>query len=123
MEDTRVWEFERSLWVGDADQYDRLIDEQCLMVLPDRLHVFTGQQAIAAVQATPRWSEVDFSAQQVCRPQEGLIVLAYKAAAHREDQSYIAFCTTTIRRLAHDEWRVVQHQQTVPMTVAQPAAG
>lgn len=115
MEDARAWEFERSLWVGDAEQYERLIDPECLMVLPEGSHVFTGHQAIAAVQATPRWADVDFRAQQICRPQEGLIVLAYKADAHRPDQAYTAWCTTTIRRLSHEEWRVVQHQQTVPL--------
>lgn len=116
MEDTRVWEFERSLWVGDAERYHELIDDQCLMVLPAQPHVFTGEQATQAVQDTPRWSEVSFSDQQVARPQEGLIVLAYQASAKRDDEHYTAFCTTTIRRLAHDEWRVVQHQQTVPLT-------
>jgi hypothetical protein len=115
MEDTRAWDFEHSLWVGDAAQYERLIDPKCLMVLPADQHVFTGQQAIAAVQATPRWASVDFSSQEICRPQEGLIVLAYKADARRDNQAYTAFCTTTIRRLAHDEWRIVQHQQTVPL--------
>lgn len=116
MEDKRAWEFERSLWIGDADQYERLIDPECLMVLPARPHVFTGRQAIEAVEATPRWQDVRFSAEQICRPQEGLIVLAYRADARRDDQAYAACCTTTIRRLAHDDWRVVQHQQTVPLT-------
>lgn len=116
MEDTRVWEFEESLWVGDAARYHELIDDACLMVLPEQSYVFTGEQAIEAVSKTPRWSKVEFSEQQVARPQEGLIVLAYRATATRDDESYAAFCTTTIRRLAHDEWRVVQHQQTIPLT-------
>lgn len=116
MEDARVWEFERSLWTGPAERYCELIDPECLMVLPERPYVFTGEQAIAAVQQTPRWEEVTFGDEAIARPQEGLIVLAYRAEAHRTDQAYVAFCTTTIRRLAHDEWRVVQHQQTVPLT-------
>lgn len=116
MEDKRVWEFEESLWVGDAARYHELIDETCLMALPEQPYVFTGEQAIEAVARTPRWAEVHFSQQQVARPQDGLIVLAYKAEAAREGKDYAAFCTTTIRRLAHDEWRVVQHQQTVPLT-------
>jgi hypothetical protein len=116
MDNARVWEFERSLWTGPAEVYDRLIDPECLMVLPQRPHVFTGEQAIAAVQETPRWSEVAFSEERIARPEEGLIVLAYRAEANRAGEAYVAFCTTTLRRLAHDEWRVVQHQQTVPLT-------
>ncbi|WP_073975727.1 DUF4440 domain-containing protein [Erythrobacter donghaensis] len=115
MEDARVWDFERSLWTGGPEHYAQLIDPECLMVLPEHPYVFTGEQAIAAVQHTPRWSEVTFSEDRVARPQEGLIILAYRAEARRPDQAYDAVCTTTIRRLAHEEWRVVQHQQTVPL--------
>lgn len=43
-------------------------------------------------------------------------MLAYKARAIRSDEVYAAYCTTTLRRLEHDVWRVVQHQQTVPLT-------
>lgn len=116
MEDARVWEFEESLWTGDPETYQQLIDDECLMVLPEQDYVFTGAQAIEAVQKTPRWSQVTFSNQQIARPQEGLIVLAYCAKASRDDKSYTAYCTTTIRRLEHDTWRVLQHQQTVPLT-------
>ncbi|MBI1402319.1 MAG: DUF4440 domain-containing protein [Porphyrobacter sp.] len=113
MEDSRVWEFEESLWTGDAAHYRKLIDEECLMVLPTQPFVFTGEEAIAAVEGTPRWSQVSFADQQVARPQEGLIVMSYKAEATRDEERYAAYCTTTIRRCAHDVWRVLQHQQTL----------
>lgn len=116
MDDARIWEFENSLWTGDAATYEQLVDDECLMVLPHQPFVFTGQQAIAAVQDTPRWSEVEFSEKSVARPQEGLIVIAYRAEAKRDDKGYVAYCTSTLRRLGHDEWRVVQHQQTVPLS-------
>lgn len=113
MEDQRIWDFEKSLWVGDADHYHELIDDECVMVLPEKPFVLTGAQAIEAVSHTPRWSEVAFDQQQVMRPQEGLIVIAYHASASREGAApYKAHCTTTMRRLSHEEWRVVQHQQT-----------
>lgn len=115
MEDARVWEFEQSLWTADAERYRALIDAECLMVLPQEPFVYTGEAAIAAVQHTPRWAEVRFSDQQIARPQEGLIVIAYKAEARRDNKAYAAYCTTTMRRCAHDEWRVLQHQQTVPL--------
>jgi hypothetical protein len=115
MDDNRIWEFERSLWLGDAEQYRALIDDACVMVLPEPPFAMSGEQAIAAVSDTPRWREVTFEGQQVVRPQEGLIVIAYKArASGAGDRAYEAYCTTTIRRLAHEEWRVVQHQQTPP---------
>jgi hypothetical protein len=114
MDDERIWSFERDLWIGDPDLYEQAIDEACLMVLPAPPFVFTGAQAIAAVEATPRWEQVAFAARRVSRPQEGLIVAAYQvraSAGGRED--FEAHCTTTYRRLAHEDWRVIQHQQSV----------
>jgi len=113
VEDNRVWAFEESLWVGDAERYHELIDDECVMVLPQPPFVLTGEQAIEAVYHTPRWSAVTFSDRTIARPQEGLIVIGYKAEARREGSAgYTAHCTTTMRRLEHDVWRVVQHQQT-----------
>ena len=110
--------FEESLWTGGADHYRELIDEGCLMVLPQPPFVMSGAQAIEAVADTPRWSEVELAKGQIARPQEGLIVIAYHAKARRDDEAYEAHCTSTYRRLAHDKWRAVQHQQTPPLVGA-----
>ena len=86
------------------------------MVLPTPPYVLAGEQAVEAVSKTPRWTKVELSERQVHRPQEGLIVIAYHAHAERDGVSpYDAHCTSTYRRLAHEEWRVVQHQQTPPL--------
>ena len=117
MEDQRVWAFEESLWTADADHYRQSIDAQCLMVLPAPPFVMSGEQSIQAVIETPRWSRVELSQRQVARPEEGLIVIAYHARAEREGAApYEAFCTSTYRRLGHEDWKVVQHQQTPPLT-------
>ena len=118
MDDARVWSFERDLWVGDAELYARAIDDECLMVLARPPFIMSGAEAVAAVTATPRWSEVEFSDRRISRPQEGLLVAAYRVRASKHDsESFEAHCTTTYRRLAHEEWRVVQHQQAaVPVT-------
>lgn len=115
MNDTRVWEFEEGLWTGTAEHYRESIDSDCLMVLPEPPFVMAGQQAVAAVSDTPRWARVALSYRQIMRPQDGLIVVAYKAEAYRDGgKAYEAYCTSTYRRLEHEVWRVVQHQQTLP---------
>jgi ketosteroid isomerase-like protein len=117
MEDQRVWAFEESLWTASAEHYQESIDQDCLMVVPAPPYVLGGQQAIEAVKDTPRWSKVAFSEQKVSRPQEGLIVIAYKAEAEKDGAApYTAHCTSVYRRLGHDDWKVVQHQQTPPLT-------
>ena len=118
MDDERIWDFERSLWTQGAENYREKIDDQCLMVLPQPPFVYASDDAVAAVSNTPRWEQVEFSEQQVMRPQEGLIVIAYRARVQRGDESYEAHCTTTMHRLAHEVWRVVQHQQTPPLAAS-----
>jgi hypothetical protein len=117
VDDERVWGFEKSLWVGDAEHYRELMDDECLMVLPHPPFVLGGAEAIAAVANTPRWTDVTISDGRIARPQEGLIVIAYGVKARRDDETYEAHCTSTYRRLSHEEWRVVQHQQTPPLAV------
>lgn len=112
LDDDRVWEFEERLWTGSAEHYRASIDEACLMVLPTPPHVLGGDEAVAAVAATPRWTAVEFSEQQIARPEEGLIVVAYRVAVKRDEEGYEAYCTSTYRRRGHDDWQVVQHQQT-----------
>ena len=112
MDDERVWTFEESLWTADALHYQESVDQDCLMVLPVPPFVLTGQEAIEAVTHTPRWAEVELAERRVSRPQEGLIVVAYHAKVSREGEAYEAWCSSTYRRLAHEEWTVVQHQQT-----------
>ena len=116
MDDGRIWSFEESLWTADPEHYRHSIDDECLMVLPEPPFVMTGRQAIEAVSRTPRWSRVALTDRQVARPQEGLIVIPTTARAERDGVTpYEASCTSTYRRLAHEEWRVVQHQQTPPL--------
>lgn len=57
-------------------------------------------------------SRPGFEDKRVERPEEGLIVIVYRARAQRGEQRYHALCSSTLMRLAHGDWRVVQHQQT-----------
>ena len=117
MDDGRIWDFERELWLGGGDVYRSKVSGSCLMALPAAPFLFDGEAAIAAVQGTPRWEQVDFADMRVERPQEGLIVIAYRAKARRQGKAYHALCTSTLLRQGHEDWAVVQHQQT-PLGVA-----
>lgn len=122
MEDERIWKFEKELWIGGDQVYEERVSADCVMALPAEPYLFTAEQATKAVQDTPRWDEVDFHDTHVSRPQEGLIVIAYRAKAKRGDESYHALCTSTLRRLEHEHWDVVQHQQTpLGVIVAEPS--
>jgi len=115
MDDDRVWTFETSLWTEGRDNYHEKVDPEVVMVLPTPPYVFQGQGAIEAVSATPEWKRAELTERRVSRPEEGHIVVAYHADVSRDGERYVAWCTSTYRRLAHDVWRVVQHQQTPPL--------
>ena len=113
MEDERLWSFEHSLWVDGPDNYREKVDGQVLMALPQPPFVFAGAQAIDAVASTPVWDQAELTERHVSRPQEGLIVIAYRVRTEKQgSEGFDAYCTSTIRRLEHEVWRVVQHQQT-----------
>ena len=117
MDDARIWTFEESLWTATPEHYRESIDNECLMVVPTPPCVMSGEEAVAAVSATPRWTDVSFTERRVARPQEGLIVIAYQVRASKDgEEAYEAHCTSTYRRRGHEDWTVVQHQQTPPIT-------
>ena len=112
MDDARLWGSEQGLWTASPDHYREIIAPEALMVLPDAPYVFSGEAAVAAVSRTPQWTDVVFEDQQVSRPQEGWIVIAYGVSVSNAQDRYAAVCTTTYRRLDQDVWRVVQHHQS-----------
>ncbi len=112
MEDSRLWNFEESLWTEGPDNYREKVDQEVVMVLPRPPFVYQGFEAIEAVATTPVWESAELTDQRVSRPQEGLIVIGYHVRARRGDEQYEAHCTSVIRRIEHEVWRVVQHQQT-----------
>ncbi len=116
MDDGRILDFEKALWIGKGDVYRQNVSPKCLMVLPEKPHLVRGEDAIKAVENTPRWEEVELKDMTVDRAQEGLIVIAYEAHAKKADHEYTAWCTSTIWKDEADEWKVIQHQQTPPLT-------
>lgn len=113
MQDDRLWGFEQSLWLEGRENYREKVDSEVLMVLPRPPHVVAGEAAIAAVEATPVWDRAELTERHVARPQEGLIVVAYRVHAETDEHiSYDAWCSSVYRRLEHEVWRVIQHQQS-----------
>ena len=121
MNDDQLWDFERELWVGGREAYDRQVDPQVTMALPAKPFLYDESAAIAAVKDTPVWERADFEERRVERHGEDLIVIGYRVSATRGEQDYRALCTSVIRRGGEGEWRVIQHQQTpFGMEVATP---
>ena len=118
MDDDRLWGFEQSLWLEGEDNYREKVDPEVQMVLPVPPYVYSGEEAIAAVSATPVWDRAELTERRVSRPQEGLIAIAYHVRAEKGGHAgYQAHCTSVMRWLEHGVWKVVQHQQ-LPLLAA-----
>ena len=112
MDDERLWGFEQSLWLEGPDNYREKVDPAVVMVLPRPPFVLAGEAALTAVVDTPVWDHAELTDRTVSRPQEGLIVVGYRVRAKKDGHAaYEAWCTSTIRRIEHEVWRVVQHGQ------------
>ncbi|SEN61597.1 hypothetical protein SAMN05192583_3158 [Sphingomonas gellani] len=112
MDDDRLWGFEQSLWIEGPENYREKVDPEVVMVLPRPPFVLAGDAAVGAVADTPTWDRAELTDRTVSRPQEGLIVVGYRVRAEKDGHAgYEAWCTSTIRRIEHEVWRVVQHQQ------------
>jgi hypothetical protein len=122
MDDSRIWQFEESLWKASEELYRHRIAEDAQFVVPNKPFVLSGTQAAEAMATTPRWDDIAFTDQRVSRPHEGLIVIAYHAEARKGDETYTAWCTTTMLRHSHDDWVVIQHQQTPPLSLGSSTA-
>ena len=116
MDDERVWTFEESLWLADPAHYRELIDAECLMVLPAAPFIVTRAAGGGRRVQHAALDQGGVVGATSCPPTGRLIVIAYKAVAERDGIApYEAHCTSTYRRLEHEVWRVIQHQQTPPL--------
>ncbi|AFL52975.1 hypothetical protein CO676_08190 [Sinorhizobium sp. BJ1] len=110
MDDREAWELERRLWLEGAGAYQHLLDDECLMAFAP-VGILVGVEIIRALDGAPRWKNVEMTEQRSARPNDSVLVLAYRAEARREpDVFYAAYCTSTYARTGED-WRLIQHQQ------------
>jgi hypothetical protein len=111
MDVQKLWELEKSFWLGGPDFYETSMARDAHMIFPAPVGILSGEDIMDGLRQGPRWKSVDFDGQTSIQVGE-VVVLAYKATGERDgDDSYVAFCGSTYVRQA-DEWRLLSHQQT-----------
>ena len=112
MTDEEAWAMEREFWTGGAEHYREAIDPACVMAFPAQAGIIARPEIARSLADAPRWASVHMTETQVARPDDDLLLLAYKAEGRREGAApYSAYCTSTYHR-SGGRWRLVQHQQT-----------
>ena len=113
MDDTRVWNFEESLWRASEGRYHGQVDPECVMALSHAPYLFTARPRSRPSPPRRNGMTSPFSNRHISRPQEGLIVVGYEVKAQKGDTTFTAACTSVYRQKAHEDWTVVQHAQVV----------
>lgn len=106
-------DLEAQFWTGDVEFYRRNLAEDVVFVTPMPNGILNRQQAIAAVESTPRWHKVDFGRSRLMSITDNAAVLSYGVSALRkgEDVAYAALISSVyVRR--NGAWLLAMHQQT-----------
>jgi hypothetical protein len=112
MNDEMSWKMEERLWLDGISAYEEILDPACLMAFPG-VGVLGFAAIFKGLEGAARWATVKMTDCKVSRSGNDVVVLGYTAEGQREGaQPYRCFCTSTYRAVGED-WKLVQHQQTV----------
>lgn len=106
----RVWEVEESLWRDGADAFRRHLDESALVVVPGA--TLDKAQTVRAIEDAPRWERLERDGEQTRDLGRGLLLLHYRASAHRGDRAAYRAGVSSVYDTAGECPRLVFHQQT-----------
>ena len=106
-----IWDIEKQLWTGPAEEYDRLMAPHCVMVFPLPAGILKREKIIETVKLAPRWDHVEFDSETVVQSGEGTVTLAYVGRCLKDHDTYEAYCSSTYVK-SDKGWQIVQHQQT-----------
>ncbi|MFN7023409.1 MAG: DUF4440 domain-containing protein [Pseudorhizobium sp.] len=112
MNDEMAWKLEERLWLDGVSAYEDILDRACLMAFPG-MGVLPFADILNGLEGAARWTNVRMWDRTTSRAGNDLVVLGYTAEGQRKGESpYRCFCTSTYRAVG-ENWRLVQHQQTV----------
>ncbi|MDO5632685.1 MAG: nuclear transport factor 2 family protein [Paracoccus sp. (in: a-proteobacteria)] len=104
-----LWAVEQAFWTDDAEQALAHVDAAAVMIFADA--GILDRPAIAkGLRDAPRWQSVSMTNQTTVEA-GNTVVLAYRADARREGQSYRALCSSIWVRQG-EGWCLLAHQQT-----------
>ena len=106
-------DLEEQFWKGDTPFYRKNLTDDAFMVFPDPPGVLTREQAVEAIGAAPRWTEIIFGDVRLVRLTDAAVVLTYRASARRagKEGRYTALTSSAYVR-QDDSWKLAFHQQT-----------
>ncbi len=102
---------ERKLWSGGKAEYQRTLDDDCLVAFTEMAGV-SSRDKIAAQADGARWNDVNLEVEGFLQPTQDVAFLTYRASAVRAnaDPYEARVSSSYVRR--NGGWKMVFHQQT-----------
>ncbi len=102
---------ERKLWSGGRSEYQRTLDEQCLIAFTEMAGV-SSREEIAGQADANRWQDLDITVEGFLQPTDDVALLTYRASAARDkgEPYEVRVSSGYVRR--NGGWKMMFHQQT-----------
>ena len=100
---------ERALATGDGDTYRARLTEDAVLIVPGQ--ALDRSTAVAAMDVSPGWDEVELRSPEVRRLAAGAALLTYRFSGRRGQTRYTALMGSVYVERDGD-WRMAFHQQT-----------
>ena len=110
-----LYKLEEKLWTGNADDYRRHVDRECLTVFTEMAGVLDREKIAQSAGGGRKWSGLSIARKGFLEPADGFAMVSYEATAGRADGTpYKALVSSGYARHGQ-EWKLAFHQQT-PLT-------
>lgn len=103
---------EERFWTGDADFFQRNLDDSCLIAFPRMTGVFSCGDVVKSVLNGNRWKDLELKLKGVIEPVAGVAILTYLARATRETGEAYAALVSSAYVARDGGWKMTFHQQT-----------
>lgn len=102
---------EERFWTGDADFFQRNLDDSCLIAFARMTGVFSRGDVVKSVLNGNRWKDLELKLKGVIEPVAGVAILTYQARATRETGEAYAALVSTAYVARDGGWKMTFHQQ------------
>lgn len=109
--DDDIWNLEKRFWLDGELAYREHMARSAVMLFPEPAGILVGEAILSSLADAPRWSSIELDERRLIRAGDAMLVIAYRAEAKRDTDSYHALCSSSYAMI-DGVWKIVHHQQT-----------
>ena len=106
-----LFAMEQKLWSGGKAEYQRTLDDNCLVAFTEMAGV-SSREKISAQANGSRWHDVSLEIEGFLQPTDDVAVMTYRASTVRENAEPYAARVSSGYVRRNSGWKMMFHQQT-----------